>query len=195
LTRGWPKTDEASKSSFEGLLRTLAARGIEIIEPDASEEFAAYEAATTRTPEFFFDILAWELRWPLRVLNEDRPGLVSDGILEHIRKAEQMTLTDYRRALLARERLRELHRGLRGKVDGFVTLAHIGPGQRGLPLVGTPWYNDASSAIGAPTYSLPLLATEGLPLGVQLMGFEAEDEALTARARWLLESLGSSTAR
>jgi Asp-tRNA(Asn)/Glu-tRNA(Gln) amidotransferase A subunit family amidase len=195
LTCGWQKTDEASRSTFEELLRTLAARGIEIIEPDASDQFAAYEEATMRTPEFFFDILAWELRWPLRVLKEDRPGLISEGILGHIRKAEQMTLDDYRRAMLGRDRLRALHRDLRGKVDGFITLAHIGPGQRGLPLVGTPWYNDASSAIGAPTFNLPLLATEGLPLGVQLMGFEGEDEALTARARWLLEALGSSAAR
>ncbi len=195
LTCGWPKTDEASKAIFEELLSTLAARGVEIIEPDASDQFAAYEDATARTPEFFFDILAWELRWPLRVLNEDRPGFISEGILGHIRKAEQMTLDDYRRALLGRDRLRSLHRYLRGKVDGFITLAHIGPGQRGLPPVGTPWYNDASSAIGAPTFNLPLLATEGLPLGVQLMGFEGEDEALTARARWLLDSFGSSTAR
>jgi Asp-tRNA(Asn)/Glu-tRNA(Gln) amidotransferase A subunit family amidase len=195
LTCGWPKTDEASKSAFEELLRSLEARGIEIIEPDASDQFAAYEEATTRTPEFFFDILAWELRWPLRVLNEDRPGCISEGILGHIRKAEQMTLDDYRRAMLGRDRLRALHRDLRGKVDGFITLAHIGPGQRGLPPVGTPWYNDASSAIGAPTFNLPLLATDGLPLGVQLMGFEGEDEALAAHARWLLEALGSSTAR
>ena len=156
------ETDEANPPQPEELPH-LAARGIEIIEPDASDQFAAYEEATTRTPEFFFDILAWELRWPLRVLKEDRPGLISEGILGHIRKAEQMTLDDYRTAMLGRDRLRSLHRGLRGKVDGFITLAHIGPGQRGLPLVGTPWYNDASSAIGAPTFNLPFWRPKACP--------------------------------
>ncbi len=106
-----------------------------------------------------------------------------------------MSVADYRRALLARDRLRSLHRALHGKVDAFLTLAHIGPGQRGLPAVGTPWYNDASSAIGAPTFGLPVLAVDGLPLGVQLMGFEGQDELLTAHARWLLEAFGSSAAR
>ena len=194
-TSGWPKTDEPSKAVFEDLLRELAARGVQIVEPEASPELQVYEAATTRTPEFFFDILAWELRWPLRVLNENRPGLISDGILAHIRKAEQMTIDDYRRALEARGHLRRLHRALSSQVDAFLTLAHIGAGQVGLPPVGTPWYNDASSAIGAPTYGLPLLAIGGLPLGVQLMGFEAGDEMLTAYARGLLEAFGSSAAR
>ncbi len=194
-TSGWPRTDAASRAAFETLLRELTARGIEIVEPESAQELAAYEQATARTPEFFFDLLAWELRWPLRLWNEDRPGLISEAIEGYLRKAGQMSVADYRRALLAREQLRAQHRALDGKVDGFITLAHIGPGQPGLPLVGTPWYNDASSAIGAPTYSLPLLATQELPLGVQLMGFEAKDELLAAHARWLLQAFGSSTGR
>jgi Asp-tRNA(Asn)/Glu-tRNA(Gln) amidotransferase A subunit family amidase len=193
-TCGWPRTDEASKEAFENLLRVLTARGVEIVEPAAAAELAAYEEATTRTPDFFFDILAWELRWPLRALNDERPGLISDGILGHLRKAEQMSVADYQRALTARDRLRELHGALAGRLDGFVTLAHIGAGQRGLPAVGTPWYNDASSAVGAPTFNLPVLSVEDLPLGIQLMGFAGGDENLTAHARWLLEALGSSTA-
>jgi Asp-tRNA(Asn)/Glu-tRNA(Gln) amidotransferase A subunit family amidase len=160
------------------------------VEPAAAAELAAYEEATTRTPDFFFDILAWELRWPLRALNDERPGLISDGILGHLRKAEQMSAADYQRALTARDRLRELHGALAGRLDGFVTLAHIGAGQRGLPAVGTPWYNDASSAVGAPTFNLPVLSVEDLPLGIQLMGFAGGDENLTAHARWLLEALG-----
>ena len=194
-TCGWPKTDEASKEAFDKWLRELPASGVEIVEPAASAELTAYEEATARTPEFFFDILAWELRWPLRALNEVRPGLISDGILGHLRKAERMTLADYQRALDARDRLREWHGALASKVDGFVTLADIGAGQRGLPPAGTPWYNDASSAIGAPTYNLPVLTVEDLPLGIQLMGFVGGDEILTAHARWLLEASGSSTAR
>ena len=103
-----------------------------------------------------------------------------------IATAEKMTLADYERAAAKRERLRALHRALAGKVDGFITLAHIGPGQKGQPKVGTPWYNDASSAIGAPTLNLPLLVAEGAPLGVQLMGFEGSDAQLVAQARWML---------
>lgn len=112
--------------------------------------------------------------------------MLSAAIEGYIDKAMQMSPEDYRLAWEKRERLRALHRALAGKVDGFITLAHIGPGQKGQPSVGTPWYNDASSAIGAPTFNLPVLMVEEVPLGVQIMGFEGQDEDLAAIVRWLL---------
>jgi Asp-tRNA(Asn)/Glu-tRNA(Gln) amidotransferase A subunit family amidase len=193
FTCGWPKTDEASQAAFERLLSDLRSRGVEIVEPSASSELEAYEAATTATPEFFFDILAWELRWPLRPMAEMRPDAVSAGVRGYIERAEQLSASEYGAALARRDRLRAMHRALSGRVDGFITLAHIGPGQKGHPSVGTPWYNDASSAIGAPTLNLPLLAIEGVPLGVQLMGFEGADADLVSVARWILDACGSAT--
>ncbi len=120
---------------------------------------------------------------------------MSEAIEGFVARAAKMTLADWAKANAAREELRRRHRDLAGAVDGFVTLAHIGPGQKGQPRVGTPWYNDASSAIGAPTINLPLLAVEDVPLGVQLMGFEGGDEDLFAMARAILEAFGSSAAR
>jgi len=192
-TAGWAKTDDASKAIFEAFLRRLADPGIEIVEPGAGPDLAAYEDATARTPEFFFDLMLWECRWPLRAMRDERPQSLSDAVRGYVEKSEALTIDDLRRASRSREELRRLHRGLAGKVDGFVTLAHIGPGQMGQPKTGTPWYNDPSSAIGAPTVNLPLLAVEDVPLGVQLMGFEGEDEDLAAMARWLLEAFGSPT--
>ncbi len=192
-TYGWSQTDEASRAVFEEFLRAIAAHGVDILEPDANDELRDYEDATARTPEFFFDAMLWEFRWPLRAWRELRPGTISEAIEGYIDKAVAMTLADYQRAAARREELRRRHRGLAGKVDGFITLAHIGPGQKGQPKVGTPWYNDASSAIGAPTFNLPLLSIEDLPLGVQLMGFEGRDEDLAAMARWFLEAFRSQT--
>jgi Asp-tRNA(Asn)/Glu-tRNA(Gln) amidotransferase A subunit family amidase len=190
-TYGWSQTDDASKDLFEAFLRTLATKGVEIVEPPAGDEFAAYEQATAKTPEFFFDAMLWEFRWPLRAWRDLKPGTLSEAIEGFIASAEKMTLADYERAAAKREHLRALHRALAGKVDGFITLAHIGPGQKGQPKVGTPWYNDASSAIGAPTVNLPLLVAENAPLGVQLMGFEGADAPLVAQARWMLEAFGA----
>ncbi len=194
-TYGWRETDEASKAEFELLLRRLADSGIEIVEPAANDALGAYEDLTARTPEFFFDAMLWEFRWPLTQWLELRPGRVSEAIEGFVARAAKMTLADWAKAHAAREELRRRHRALAGAVDGFVTLAHIGPGQKGQPRVGTPWYNDASSAIGAPTINLPLLAVEDAPLGVQLMGFEGDDEDLFAMARAILEGFGSPAAR
>jgi Asp-tRNA(Asn)/Glu-tRNA(Gln) amidotransferase A subunit family amidase len=193
FTSGWPKTDEPSQAAFGRLLADLRSRGIEVVEPGANPDLETYEATTTATPEFFFDILAWELRWPLRPMYEARPDSVSAGVRGYIERAGQLTVGEYASALARRDRLRALHRALEGRVDAFITLAHIGPGQKGHPPVGTPWYNDASSAIGAPTLNLPLLSVEGVPLGVQLMGFDGADADLVSVARWLLEASGCPT--
>ncbi len=185
-TAGWQHTDAASREVFEAYLLVLEQAGIEIVEPAAAPEFAAYEHASASVPEWFFDLMLWEIRWPMLAWREQRPDAFSETMLGYIDRAAQLQPADYERACAARERLRALHRALAGKVDGFITLAHIGPGQSGQPKTGTPWYNDASSAIGAPTLNLPLLAVDGLPLGVQLMGFEHHDARLAAIGRWLL---------
>jgi Asp-tRNA(Asn)/Glu-tRNA(Gln) amidotransferase A subunit family amidase len=183
-THGWSLTDSASQEAFERFLRGL---GVDVLEPAAAAELEAYEEATRRTPEFFFDLMLGEMAWPMLEYRKRRPAALSATIHGYLERLQAMKPGDYERALERREALRGLHRALRGKLDGFITLAHIGPGQKGMPAVGTPWYNDPSSAIGAPTLSLPLLEVENVPLGVQVMGFEGEDYALVAMARWILD--------
>jgi Asp-tRNA(Asn)/Glu-tRNA(Gln) amidotransferase A subunit family amidase len=185
-TAGWQHTGGPSQLAFDAYLQTLAQSGVEIVEPARSPELSAYEAATAAVPEWFFDLMLWEIRWPMLAWRERRPDAFSETMLGYIDRAAQLQPADYERACNARERLRAQHRALTGTVDGFITLAHIGPGQIGQPQTGTPWYNDASSAIGAPTLNLPVLAVDALPLGVQLMGFEHRDADLAAMGRWLL---------
>jgi len=192
-TAGWQHTDDVSKAAFEAYLQSLSEHGIEIVEPAASAELSAYEGATASLPEWFFDLILYEIRWPMIAWRDERPDGFSEPMRGYIDRAETLTLADYARASAARERLRAQHRAFAGSIDGFITLAHIGPGQIGQPQGGTPWYNDASSAIGAPTLNLPLLAVDGVPLGIQLMGYEHDDAGLVAMGRWLLATAGSPT--
>lgn len=188
-TAGWQHTDPASRAAFEAYLGELDGAGIEIVEPSASPALEAYESATAGVPAWFFDLMLWELRWPMLDWLEQRPEAFSAPMRGYIERGAALRPADYARACIERERLRAQHRALAGQVDGFITLGHIGPGQVGQPLGGTPWYNDASSAIGAPSFNLPLLAIDHLPLGIQLMGFEHRDTDTLAMARWLLEAL------
>lgn len=186
-TIGWEKTDSASQDLFERWLRDLAAAGVEIVEPGASPEWQTYEHETAHVLDWFFDIFR-EMLSPMRDLRARFPAKFSPVMHGHIDRAEAVSPERYAAALEKREELRRLHRALAGKVDGFVTLAHIGPGQVGQPPMGTPWYNDASSAIGAPSLNVPLLAIEGAPLGVQLMGFEHRDADVFAIGQWLMDN-------
>lgn len=189
-TIGWEKTDAASQAVFERWLRDLKAAGVQILEPGESQELADYEDATANVLDWFFDLFR-EMIWPLRALRAAHPDKFSTVMHGHIDKAEAVTPERYAHAMEQREELRRRHRALKGRVDGFVTLAHIGPGQIGHPPVGTPWYNDASSAVGAPTMSLPLLAVDGMPVGVQLMGFEHRDADMLAVGRWLMSRINA----
>ena len=54
---------------------------------------------------------------------------------------------------------------------------------------GDPTYNAASSILGAPTVTVPVMAVAGLPVGVQVMGQHHMDERVVAIARWLAETV------
>ncbi len=187
-TAGWPETDSASQAAFERFLLALRERGIEVVEPAATVELGRYEAATAAAASFFFDLCAWELRWPLLAWHDAKPDRFSKTMIGAIERASRATLASYRAAQAACADLRTQHHSFASELDAFITLAHIGPGQLGNPPIGTPLYNDASSAIGAPSFNLPVLDVDGAPLGVQIMGFASQDEDLVSIARWFLET-------
>lgn len=184
-TTGWDMTDDASKAIFEELLGRLRDVGTEILEPSDDPDLARFEEEHQSVNEWLFDILAYEMRWPMQYYKDARPETLGENVSKRLERADAMSVEDYRSALDRRRRFRETQEALAGKVDCFLTLGHIGPGQEGFPPVGTPQFSDPSSALGAPTFALPLLAVDGLPLGVQLMGFPHGDERLAAHARWL----------
>ena len=52
-----------------------------------------------------------------------------------------------------------------------------------------PAFNAFTSATGAPAITLPLLAVDGMPVGVQLVGQWHSDWRLAATARWLMDAV------
>ncbi|MCK5420236.1 MAG: hypothetical protein KAI93_17045, partial [Desulfobacterales bacterium] len=84
-----------------------------------------------------------------------------------------------------REKTRRLHHNLAGVAGGFITLSATGAAPLGLESTGDPVFNLPASFIGAPAVTLPCLSAEALPLGIQLMGFKDEDEALFSHAQWV----------
>lgn len=106
-----------------------------------------------------------------------------------------MTPADYARALDYMAELRRRFDALRGGTDGFITLAATGAAPRGME-VGNPIFGDVPSALGSPAFSLPLLAIDAMPLGVQALGFHGADFELAALSRWLVDiTLGTDARR
>lgn len=99
-----------------------------------------------------------------------------------------MSADRYRQALARRADVKARLAALEPVVDGLVTLSQSGIAPRGLDSTGDPVFNAPASVAGAPAFSLPLMAVDGMPLGFQLMGFAHGDARGAGIARWILES-------
>ena len=184
---GWEMTDPQTQEALEALAGRLSAAGVVVQDGAYHPVIGDYERALGEIRDVWMAISSFESVWPMQTYRDRDASLLGKPILGALARGEKMSLDDYRRALRRRDEIRAQHAAMAGYVDAFVTLSSPGPAPEGMP-VGDCIYNEASSILGAPALSLPLLAVNGLPQGVQLLGFNHEDYRLTAYARWMAES-------
>jgi Asp-tRNA(Asn)/Glu-tRNA(Gln) amidotransferase A subunit family amidase len=181
---GWGETDAATRAAFEAYLATLARAGVDIAARRDDPAIEAYERELAAMPELWRTLYRFEMRWPMLQYLALYPDKLPPRLKRGIAEGDGLTQTEYRAALVRREYVRGLHEELARRCDGFVTLAAPGPAPIGMDQ-GSASFNEASSVLGAPALSLPLLAVDDAPVGVQLLGPWHGDERLVAHARWL----------
>jgi Asp-tRNA(Asn)/Glu-tRNA(Gln) amidotransferase A subunit family amidase len=103
-------------------------------------------------------------------------------MLDRLTHAEAMTAEDYKGLLKERAAARALYAGLAADCDGCVTLSAPSAAPVGLHSTGDASFAVPFSLLGVPAISLPVLQDEGLPLGLQITGFEHGDAATFAAA-------------
>ena len=82
------------------------------------------------------------------------------------------------------------------RYDAIVTPAAPGPAPEGLDNTGDPSFCTLWTLCGMPAVSLPLMqATNGLPIGIQLVGPRNGDARLLRTARWLMEKVAAEEQR
>jgi Asp-tRNA(Asn)/Glu-tRNA(Gln) amidotransferase A subunit family amidase len=180
-TAGWPVVEETTRQAFDDALRRLRAAGIEIITRSETPALDEVERALADAARVSRDINAWESRWPLNIYR-DKDGL-SQAMRDRLAQAEAMSREDFAALLVERARIRQTYAKLAALCDACITLPAPGPAPLGLKSTGNPVFAVPGSLLGVPALSLPLLDIEGLPLGLQLLGFEQEDAGLIAIAR------------
>ncbi|MFT5446141.1 MAG: Asp-tRNA(Asn)/Glu-tRNA(Gln) amidotransferase A subunit family amidase [Gammaproteobacteria bacterium] len=143
--------------------------------------------------------LMHEGRWPIvSYLEQFGDDSIGKAALDRMKRGTQMTRDDYCAALSKRNEIRRQVHTVAALVDGFVTLASSGPTPfdkidetesrdrpQGHLETGSRSFLSPWSMVGGPSFSLPLLAVDGMPVGVQLMGVTDSDERLTGIAHWL----------
>lgn len=185
-TAGWAITEDPLKETFDAFLAGLRERGVEIVSRHDDPDIEAVERALATIPDFQPDLAAWEIKWPALLLRDKGRDRISDKLVTRFEAGEAMTLDDYRRSLDALNRLRALFATLQGKADTYITLSAPTPPPLG-DGTGNSVFGDPSSCLAAPAWNLPLLANDGLPMGIQLLGHPHDDYALGCLGQWMME--------
>jgi Asp-tRNA(Asn)/Glu-tRNA(Gln) amidotransferase A subunit family amidase len=188
-TAGWELASAAAKAGFEDIVERLRASNVAIIHRRNNELVDALETQLAKALGVTVSINAWESRWPLNTYRDKNAAGLSKMMLDRLALAESMSIEDYRRALAERAYIRAVYARLASFADAAITLSATGAAPVGLHSTGNPIFAVAGSLLGVPAVSLPLLADEGLPLGVQIIGFEQQDAALIGVAAWVRDML------
>jgi Asp-tRNA(Asn)/Glu-tRNA(Gln) amidotransferase A subunit family amidase len=182
-TAGWATASAGAKAAMADALARIKAAGIEVLTPQSHAKVGAVEAAIAPARPLSMRINGWESRWPLNTYRERDASKVSRVMLTRLAEAEAMSLGDYRNDLAQRDKARALYAELAADCDACVSLAAPAAAPMGLESTGDPNCTVHASLLAIPAISLPVLADEGLPLGLQVTGFVNGDaEAFAAAA-------------
>ena len=188
-TAGWAELDAEAIAAFDGIVERLRVAGIRVSTRD-DHRVAELESTLDAGVDSRLDIMAWEMRWPFEEYVDHHGPKVGEIVHGYVRRARALTPADYEGALRIRERARAEVDRLRETADGFITFASSGPAPVGLDHTGSRTFLNYWSWLGLPSFSLPLMTVGGLPVGLQLIGFDGADDRLAGLAHWLMETLG-----
>ena len=182
-TAGWTKATDEAKEALADARRRLEEHGVRVVDRGSSAAVAAVEEAIVGAMDLSMSINAWEGRWPLNTYSRDMDAdKLSEAARERLVQAEALSQEEYSDLLAERTRVRGVYAALAGEVDACVTLAAPAAAPKGLDWTGDPSFTVHTSLIGMPSVTLPVLADDGLPLGLQVIGFTDADASLMAAA-------------
>ena len=188
-TRGWTEIDAATAAAFATFTAALVERGVRIISRDNDRRVAQLEAKLDAWVNEGLEILAYEMRWPYEAYVARHGTLIGERIRNFMQHAQSITPAHYERLLAARAAMQAEVRSVAAGTDGFITLPCSSIAPKDFQFTGSRTFLAYWSGLGFPTFSLPLLEVDGMPLGVQWMGLDHEDGKLAATAHWCLREL------
>ncbi|HEY6859331.1 MAG TPA: amidase [Pseudolabrys sp.] len=174
----WEKADADARSALEDLAKELGAREVDLPKHyrDAWSGLRAIMAA-----DMAHNLGAFV----------DKGGKVSKPFSELITEGRKVTATEYLTAVRDARRYADGMAGIFEQIaDAIITLSAKGVAPLGIEATGDPVFCTLWTLTGFPSLNLPLLAnSDGIPIGVQLVGAHGRDERLLRTARALVEHL------
>lgn len=202
-TEGWDRVDDATKTAFDAVLQNFASQGITLLRRSDDPLIEALEQSVSEASRIAPTLTAWENRWALRNIVNEKGGGLSKRAMASLERSETMTPRDYEALLLKRDQVQAAHNAVAGLADAMITLSCPGPAPQwsgdspeectsDRP-TGDAVFNYPTSLMFAPVVSVPMIGVSGLPVGVQMIGQQHEDARMTALARWMWENVEPAT--
>jgi len=179
----WSRAEEAQRKIFAENVRKLGESGAEVVETELPAAFTqahpclrrimAYEAA-----QFFRELQARSREKISAVLNAflDEGAGISDSVYQdalHFRQQLQVDLGAFLKVF-----------------DAIITPPANGEAPASLESTGDPAFCTIWTLCGVPAITIPTgLGPQGLPLGLQIVGADRDDDKLLAIANWCEERL------
>jgi Asp-tRNA(Asn)/Glu-tRNA(Gln) amidotransferase A subunit family amidase len=186
-TGGWSVASDGARQAFAAAKDRLAEAGAELTGRAGDPGIEAAEQAIADAQPLTLALNAWEGRWPLNTYVDLDASKLSENARDRLKVAEATTQRQYGELIARRAAARATYAKLADRYDAFVTLGACGAAPLGLGSTGNTAMNVAASLLGCPAVTLPLLADEGMPLGLQLLGATDRDAALFDVANWVAQ--------
>ncbi len=178
----WDRAEEETKEAFAELAGELADHVVEVDFPE-SARLALELHRTIMEAEMAANL---EREW-----DKGRERL-SESLRAQLGRGREIGALDYQRALARIPLINEGFQDIFERCDAIVTPAAAGTAPKGLESTGDPAFCTLWTLCGMPAISLPLMrGSNGLPLGVQLVGRRGDDARLLRTARWVTAQVAS----
>jgi amidase len=169
----WDRVDDEYKARLEDCARALGAIDISA---DAWWSDAAWSQDA---------IFGWEVSAALAFERDRHPEMLTEVTRNFLKGRAAFDRKDYLAASEIRTRLLSTPETIFGGCDILLAPSALGAAPEGLEATGDPAMNIVWSGLGTPAITLPVgKASNGLPLGMQLIGRVGADADLLQHALW-----------
>lgn len=180
--------DTKSHAAFETCMQWLRDQGVDLVEADQDPALADLVARLNIIPDLSGQMVAFEMRWPYAGYIDVAPDLISPVLHDWVARGAKVSLAAYQAMLAERAELRRRVARLGQVYDGVILPVAPGPAPVGLASTGARELQTYWSFLGFPAFSLPMMAVDHMPFGLQLAGFAGGDHRLARHAKWLMQT-------
>lgn len=176
----WDQADEDTRGAFEELAEHLGERITEVALSDTFDD----------VHEWHRRIMEADLAKNFRIDEEKGRDKITSVLCEMLDRGKAVSAIEYNTAVDQVLACNDILDEVFERYDAIITPATMGTAPQGLGSTGSPIFCTIWTYCGMPAVTLPLLeGSNGLPMGVQLVGPRGDDARLLRSARWLAERL------